>query len=67
MKGSKLVSDLFADNKFTSYQKHSARVVALASEEGCEGEVIWVLNLRASRHYAVGVNDESYLKLSIRE
>lgn len=60
MNGSKLVSDLFVDNKYTESQKRRTKVLAI------EQEVLWVLGLRASRKYAVNATDSSYLKLSLK-
>ena len=45
LKGSKLLSDLFADAKYDSLQKRNAWVLEAA------GEVIWVPGLRTSDRY----------------
>lgn len=67
MNGSKLLSDLFADNKYSAYQKQKARILTLANDEIFgDRTVLWVMNLRASRHYAVGADDESYVKLTMK-
>lgn len=58
MKGSKLVSDVFADAKYTEAQKRAAWLLCI------DNEVAWVLGLRASRCYLVGADDAAYLKLS---
>lgn len=60
MKGSKLVSDLFVDNKYTESQKRRTKVLAIGHE------VLWVLGLRATKRYSVHTTDRSYLKLSLK-
>lgn len=58
MKGTKLVSDLFVDAKYSEMQKRNTWLL-------CAGdEVLWVLGLRASSKYSVNLTDNSYLKLS---
>lgn len=58
MKGSKLVSDLFADAKYTESQKRNARLL-------CAGDdVLWVVGLRASRLFKVESSKNEYLKIS---
>lgn len=48
MQGSKLVSDLFAGAKYDAAAKRDAWLL-------CKGDtILWVVGLRASRHYAVG-------------
>lgn len=59
MKGSKLVSDLFVDNKYSESKKRRAKVLAVGNE------VFWALGLRATGKYSVKSTDECYLKLSI--
>lgn len=59
MKGSRLVSDLFTDAKYSAAQKRRAWLL-------CQGErVLWVCGLRASRHFAVGPDTKEYLQLTI--
>lgn len=58
MKGSRLVSDILSDAKFSLLDKR--RVWLL-----CAGEqVLWIPGLRASRHFAVGAHTRSVLKIS---
>lgn len=60
MKGSRLVSDLFSDAKYSAGQKRRTWLL-------CQGgRVLWVCGLRASRHFAVGPDTKEYLQLSIR-
>ena len=61
MKGTKLVSDLLSDNKYTAFQKRNTRILATS-----EGTVLWVLNLRASRQFSVKPEDEKYLKITLK-
>jgi tRNA(Ile)-lysidine synthase len=56
MKGSKLVSDIFADLKCTAAQKRSTWLLTR------NGTVIWMVGLRASRHFTVA--HHSYLRLA---
>ncbi len=58
MKGSKLVSDIFTDAKYTEVQKRAAWLLCI------DDEVVWVLGLRASRCYSVDAEDAAYLRLS---
>lgn len=63
MNGNKLVSNIFTDNKYSIYQKRKARLLTLADNK----TILWLMNLRASRHYAVDENDEKYLKLVLKD
>lgn len=59
MKGSKLVSDLFANAKYTESQKRDSWLL-------CAGEdVLWVLGLRASKLFKVDSKDKEYLMISL--
>lgn len=54
---SKLVSDVFAENKLSAIQKANAWLMA-------EGDkVLWVIGLRNSCHYAVGPATHQFLRL----
>lgn len=58
MKGSRLVSDLFSDAKFTANQKHSTPLLF-------RGDLlIWVAGLRASRHFKVTDSTTSVIKIT---
>ncbi len=59
MNGTKLVSDIFTENKYSAFQKNNALLLATATSD----TILWAVNLRASRHYAVTADDEMYLKL----
>ena len=61
MRGSKLVSDLFADAKWNEWQKKNARLLV------ADGHVLWVMGLRASSHFAVANTDTRYLLIKIKE
>ena len=63
MNGNKLISDIFTDNKYTIYQKQKTRILTTADND----TILWVMNLRASRHYAVNADDEIYLKLMLKD
>ena len=58
MKGTRLLSDLFSDAHLTLQEKHRAWVLE------ADGEVLWVLGLRASAHYSVTADSTAYLCLS---
>ena len=60
MDGSKLVSDLFADAKWTSLMKRNARLLVV------DDEVLWVMGLRASRAFTVPVGSTRYVLLKVK-
>ncbi len=51
MKGSKLLSDFFADQKFTEYQKQNVWLLVSA-----DGEILWVVGYRIDDRFKI-VND----------
>ena len=51
MKGSKLLSDFFVDQKFTEYQKQNVWLLVSA-----EGDILWVVGYRIDEHFKI-VND----------
>jgi tRNA(Ile)-lysidine synthase len=55
--GTKLLSDVFADAKLTQAQKRDVRVLTR------DGVIVWVIGLRASKHFAVTKSTTSYLQL----
>jgi tRNA(Ile)-lysidine synthase len=57
MRGSKLVSDLFVDAKLSAADKKAVWLLE------ADGLVLWVLGLRASRHYAVAPGSTGYVLL----
>lgn len=57
MKGSKLVSDLLSDAKYSLQQKKS--VILLTRN----GQVLWVINLRTSRNFAVDKTSREVLEI----
>ena len=57
MKGSRLVSDLFSDAKYSAADKRAAWLLT------CGDEVVWVVGLRASRLFAVTPLTRTYLKI----
>jgi tRNA(Ile)-lysidine synthase len=58
MAGSKLVSDIFADAKYSAEQKRNAWLLTR------DDEVIWIVGLRASRTFAVTKSTNEYIELS---
>ena len=61
MKGSKLVSDLFVDAKYSEEQKRNTLLL-------CAGDdVLWVSGLRASRKYSVSLSEETYIEIGLNE
>ena len=61
MKGTKLVSDLFTDAKFSEAQKRDAKLLCMGNE------VLWVLGLRASRLFPVDKNDNEYIYIEYKK
>jgi tRNA(Ile)-lysidine synthase len=59
MKGSKLVSDIFADAKLTAQQKRDAWLLTR------NGEILWILGMRASSLFSVTADTRTFLRLSI--
>lgn len=58
MNGSRLVSDLFSDAKYSAEQKRRAWLL-------CQGDtILWVVGLRSSRHFAVGPGTKEFIKLT---
>ncbi|WP_300503416.1 tRNA lysidine(34) synthetase TilS [uncultured Duncaniella sp.] len=57
MKGSKLVSDLLSDAKYSLQQKRSVRLLTH------NGQVLWVINLRTSRNFAVDKTSREALEI----
>ena len=57
MKGSKLVSDLLSDAKYSLQQKRSVRLLMR------NGQVLWVINLRTSRNFAVDKTSREALEI----
>lgn len=57
MKGSKLVSDLLSDAKYSLQQKRSVRLLTR------NGQVLWVINLRTSRNFAVDKTSREALEI----
>lgn len=58
MKGSRLVSDLYTDAKYSSRQKHSVPLLFR------DGVLVWVIGLRASRHFKVNDATTSVIKIT---
>ena len=59
MKGSKLVSDLFADLKLDHAAKQSAWILE------ADGDILWLLGYRASAHYPVTPESQDFLLLTL--
>lgn len=58
MKGSRLVSDLYTDAKYTLAQKQSTQLLFR------NGELLWVIGLRASRHFKVTNSTTEVIKIT---
>ena len=61
MKGSKLVSDILKDAKFSSAQKRDVRVLTR------NGVILWIIGLRASAHFNLTPKTQSYLRLELKQ
>lgn len=59
MKGEKLVSDLMKDAKFSAAQKRGVWVLTRNEE------ILWVIGLRASRHFSITPRTRRYLRLQL--
>ncbi|MCM1137063.1 MAG: tRNA lysidine(34) synthetase TilS [Muribaculum sp.] len=58
MKGSKLLSDIFSDAKLSFEQKRKVRVLT------CDDNILWVIGIRASCHFAVTHHTDKVLVLT---
>ena len=54
MKGSKLLSDFFVDQKFTEYQKQNVWLLVSA-----EGNILWVVGYRIDERYKVTISTKT--------
>lgn len=59
MKGSKLVSDLFTDEKLGDAAKHRVWIMTV------DDEIVWVLGLRAANKFPVNPEDRELVKISL--
>lgn len=59
LKGSKLVSDVFADLKLDQKAKHDIWLME------ADGEILWILGYRAAAHYPVHNESQDYLLLTL--
>ena len=57
MRGTKLISDLFVDLKFTAEQKQAAWLME------ADGEIVWVLGCRAAQAFVVNPGSTGYVLL----
>jgi tRNA(Ile)-lysidine synthase len=62
MKGSKLISDIFTDLKFSKEEKQAARILC-----NKKGEIIWIIGHRADRRFGVNKESKNILQLSLVE
>jgi len=62
MKGSKLISDIFTDLKFSKEEKQAARILC-----NKKGEIIWIIDCRADRRFGVSKESKRILQLSCEE
>ncbi len=58
LNGSRLVSDIFSDAKFSAADKRSAWLLT------CGEEIVWIVGLRPSAHFNVGPHTRQFLKIS---
>lgn len=57
LKGSRLVSDLFSDAKYSAADKRNAWLLT------CDDNIVWVIGLRPSSLFNVGPHTHEYLKI----
>lgn len=62
MKGFKLLSDFFKDEKLNSFEKENCRIL-----ENGNKEIIWVVGLRSDERYRVDKNRETFIKITAPE
>ena len=58
MRGSKLISDIFSDASISLYRKKKIWLLEH------DGKILWVIGMRASRHYPVTARDREALKIT---
>lgn len=56
----KLVSDIFAGAKLSAEEKRNAWLLTR------NGEILWIIGLRASEHFSIGPETRKYLRLELR-
>ena len=61
LKGSKLLSDIFADAHLNHNEKAAIRLLTR------NGEIVWAIGLRASSHFSIGPSTRSYLRLALTD
>ena len=61
MKGSKLLSDIFTDLHYSIPARRKALVLE------ADGKVLWLIGIRASRHFAVTPETTSILRLTVND
>lgn len=59
MKGTKLVSDIMTEAHLTPSEKGQIWLLT------CDEEILWVIGLRASRHFSVSPSTRNYLRLTL--
>ena len=60
MKGSKLLSDFFVDQKFTEYQKRNVWLLVSA-----DGNILWVVGYRIDDHFKIGKDTKTVYECSL--
>jgi tRNA(Ile)-lysidine synthase len=60
MKGYKLISDFFKDEKLSYIEKEKARLLVNGN-----GQIIWVIGYRSDERYRVDAKEKNLLKLSV--
>ncbi len=61
MNGTKLVSDIFSDAKYSAAQKRAAWILTR------DDEIMWIPGLRTSAHFTIGPSTREFIKLRIIE
>jgi tRNA(Ile)-lysidine synthase len=54
MKGSKLLSDFFVDQKFTEWEKHNVWLLVSA-----DGDILWVVGYRIDDEFKIGIDTKT--------
>lgn len=61
MRGSQLVSDIFSNAKLSADQKRNTWLLT------CGGEIIWVIGLRASRHFMITPGTAQFITITLND
>lgn len=61
MKTSKLISDIFADAKYSKSQKSDAWLLT------CDNQIVWIVGLKASALFTLGPSTKRFIRISLNQ